>query len=162
LIVPRFAERSELVRYISEENRLSKERPAAAAFLPDPPSATPKKDYLSVNSLEVESIAEIASYHRAKWQRNEGKVALAAHKVSHYTDTARKCGIAINYDRQSGSWYFQDGNSQELAYKHHPVLGSERLQSPSHCGIEFSRGLKGENDKAKFARRLAGQRFHTL
>jgi len=80
---PKFAARSELVRYVSELNRHKGNRTAVATFLPDPPSETPQTDYLSVNSLEVESMKVIAAYHRAKWQNNKEKVALCAHKVSY-------------------------------------------------------------------------------
>src|SRR5262249_46258208 len=78
---PNFSERSALVRYVSEENRLKGRRPAVATFLPDPPSNTPEKDYLSVNSLEVESITIIATYHRQKWQSGNGKVALIPNPI---------------------------------------------------------------------------------
>ncbi|MFZ0844635.1 MAG: hypothetical protein WAM62_02505 [Pseudolabrys sp.] len=162
LTSPKFSERDELVRYVSELNRLSDRRPAVAAFLPDSPTGDPKKDYLSVNSLELESLKVIADYHRAKWQQNAGKVALNAHKVSHYTDAGRKCGIQISYDRESSIWLFQGGKKPEEAYKHHPVLGSDRLNSISHCGVEFTRALKDQNKAAKFARRMTATRFHLL
>jgi DNA-binding protein Fis len=162
LKIPKFSERKELVRYVSELNRHRDGRPAAAAFLPDPPSGNPKADYLSVNSLEVESLKEVAAYHRAKWQGNRGKVALSSHKVSHYTDAGRKCGIQIQYDRDSSTWQFSNGRYFEVAYKHHPVLGSDRLNSISHCGVEFTRALKDQNAAAKFARRMTGSRFHLL
>ena len=57
------------MRYVSEENRLKGKRPAVTTFLP---RGTPEKDYLSVNSLEVESITIIATYNA----RN-GKVVTA-------------------------------------------------------------------------------------
>jgi hypothetical protein len=79
---PKFPKNSELVRYIDELHRLGKSRPAAAAYLPDPPSDTPSRDYLSVNSLELESLPTIADYHRLRAQNNVGKVALCAHYVS--------------------------------------------------------------------------------
>jgi hypothetical protein len=159
---PKFLEHSELSRFISGLNRLRNNRPAIAAFLPDPPSAKPEKDYLSVNSLEVESLRDIANYHRAKWQSNEGKVALTVHKVAAYTDAGRKCGISISYDRSAASWVFVSGSASETAYMHHPVLRSDQLQSPSHCGIEFTRALKNQNDAAKFARRMVTNRFHLV
>lgn len=158
---PRFAERSELVRYVGELNRLRSGRPAVATFLPDPPNEKTKKPYLSVNSLEVETLADIAAYHRALWQGNRGKVALSSHKVFHYTDAGRKCGIRISYDRDSSTWHFQNGATAEEAYKHHPVLGSDRPNSTSHCGVEFVRALRGHND-AKFARRMSGSKFHLI
>ena len=157
---PTFAERSELVRYIHQINRLSGNRPAVAAFL-DPPSADPKP-YLSVNSLQVESLQSIAAYHREIWQGNRGKVALSSHKVSHYSSAGRKCGIQISYDQLSSMWKFQVGKNVEAAYEHHPRLRSDQPQSPSHCGVEFIRALKSPNAQDKFARQMIGMRFHLV
>ena len=159
---PTFSERSELVRYVSGVNRLKNNRPAVAAFLPDQPAEDPKKEYLSVNSLELERIDVVAAYHRALWQQGSGKVALSVHKVFEYSDAARKCGVDLNYDRESTTWKFRNGSKQEVAYKHHPVLGSHiPLNSKSHSGVEFIRALD-EYAADKFARRMAGKRFHLL
>lgn len=158
---PTFAERSELVRYVHPIHRLRGNRPAVATFL-EPPSQEPKP-YLSVNSLQVESLQDIAAYHRAIWQDNKGRVALSSHKVSHYTDAGRKCGIQISYDHDTFTWSFRgDGANFEEAYKHHPVLRSGRPRSPSHCGVEFIRALKNRNDQDKFARQMIGKRFHLV
>lgn len=160
MTAPRFAERSELLRYIDEDKRLRGNRPHVAAFLPDPPSATPDKDYLSVNALELEAIDEIAGYHRMRMQNGEGKVALCAHKVSFYNDAARKCGIALSFDRESKTWVFIDRGKPLPAYAHHPRARTDQLKSPSHCGVEFTRGLRTEHEQAKFARRMTKVRFH--
>jgi len=159
---PKFAARSELVRYVSEVNRNRSNRPAVATFLPDPPSANPENDHLSVNSIEVESIERIATYHRSKWQGNNGEVALCVHKVFDYSDAGKKCGVQVSYDWASAKWKFRaDAKNVEDAYKHRPVLGSHiLLNSPSHCGVEFTRALK-EHAAGRFARRLSGKgRFH--
>jgi len=159
---PNFSERSALVRYVSEENRLKGRRPAVATFLPDPPSNTPEKDYLSVNSLEVESIAIIATYHRQKWQSGNGKVALTLHKVFEYSNAGKKCGVSLIYNRAIRQWKFRNGTKEEDAYKHHPVLGSHLpLNSKSHSGVEFVRAMD-EYSADKFARRMTGKRFHLL
>jgi hypothetical protein len=159
---PSFSERSTLVRYVSEENRLKGKRPAVATFLPDPPSDTPEKDYLSVNSLEVESITTIAIYHRQKWQSDNGKVALTVHKVFEYSNAGKKCGVNLNYNRAAAQWKFRHGAKEEDAYKHHPVIGSHLpLNSKSHSGVEFVRAMN-EYSADKFARRMVGKRFHLL
>ena len=158
---PRFSAKSELVRYVDEINRLRNRRPAVAAFLPDPPSADPANDHLSVNSLEVESIDEIAAYHRWKWQSNAGRVALCVHKVHDYNDAAKKSEVPVIYDPELSKWQFSSGGSKlEDAYRHRPVpMHNNPLGSPSHSGVEFARALKGHN-AGKFARRLSGRRFH--
>jgi hypothetical protein len=157
---PTFSAKSGLVRYVDEINRLRDNRPAVATFLPDPPSSNPANDHLSVNSLEVESIKEIAAYHRWKWQGNSGKVALCIHKVHEYSDVGRKSGISITYDRKLSKWQFSSMGKQEDAYKHRPVRAYDNpLGSPSHSGVEFTRALR-EHEAARFARRLSAKRFH--
>jgi hypothetical protein len=159
---PRFSERSELVRYVSRENRLSGNRPAVAAFLPDPPSDKPERDYLSVNCLEVEGIKTVAIYHRDKWQNGSGKVALTIHNAFVYSDAGKKCGVNLTYDRASGKWSFRNIGKEEPAYLHHPVLGSHiPLNSKSHSGVEFVRAFD-EYAADKFARRMVARRFHLL
>jgi len=156
---PKFPKNSELVRYIDGLHRLRARRPAAAAYLPDPPSGTPSRDYLSVNSLELESLQTIADYHRVRAQNGRGKVALCAHKVSRYNMVAGNCGIAVSFDRASGTWRFKDGSGMQDAYKHH--ARTDKLKSYSHCGVEFVRALTKHNE-GKFARRMADRRFHLL
>ena len=160
---PTFAARTQLARYIDEGHRLSGNRPAVAAFLPDPPSENPINDHLSVNSLEVERIACIAAYHRWKWQNNIGRVAVCVHTVFDYSDAGRKCGVQIDYNRHLSKWQFQSAGAMSDAYRHRPVLAHNNpLGSPSHCGVEFTRVLN-EHKAGQFARRLTGKgRFHLL
>ena len=161
--VPRFSERAQLVRYVDKDQTLSGNRPAVAAFLPDIPSDDPDSDHLSVNSLEVESMKEIAKYYKWKWRVD--KAACCVHKVHDYTDAGRKAGVSISYDRSTSSWQFQGRSSKSQdAYKHRPVkaYGDPPHGSPSHCGVEFSRILK-QHDATKFARRLSAKgKFHLV
>jgi hypothetical protein len=53
-----FTDRTELVRYIDVDQRLNGNRPAPVAFL-----ANPGQSHLSVNSLAIESMKEIATYY---------------------------------------------------------------------------------------------------
>jgi len=159
---PTFAGKERLARYVSYVNRQAGNRPAVATFLPDPPSETPDKDHLSVNSLEIETLRDVGNFHRAIWQDNRGEVAICEHQVLEYNDAAKKAGIAVNYDRESSKWKFASSlTSVEDAYRHRPVHRDEPPGSPSHCGVEFVRALK-EHKAAQFARRLTGQRFHLL
>lgn len=163
MTAPKFAARAQLVRYIPEIDRLSGNRPAVAAFLPAPPSASAADDYLSVNSLEVESLKDIATYHRWR-QGNVGKAALCVHKVHDYNDAGKKSGVQISYDHPLSRWRFR-GSSPALedAYRYRPVLKYDNpYGSPSHCGVEFTRALR-DHAAAKFARRLSAKgRFHLL
>jgi hypothetical protein len=142
---------------------MSGNRPAVATFLPDPPSSNPSQDHLSVNSLDVETIDQIARYHQWKWQNEKGEVALCIHKVHEYSDAGRKCGIAITYDKHTAKWLFSlDVTKFEEAYKHRPVpTFSNPFGSPSHSGVEFARALK-EHNATKFARRLSASKFHRV
>jgi hypothetical protein len=162
---PRFSAKARLVRYVDEINRLSGNRASPAAFI-DPPTGEPG-DHLSVNSLELESVQQIARYHRWRGQGGRGRVALIEHKVHEYSDAAIKAGVPIYYDRHASCWQFSmpDG-APEAAYRHRPVKahnsetgGSDQMESPSHCGAEFKRALS-LHAAARFARRMSGKRFH--
>lgn len=162
--VPTFSAKSKLVRYVDELHRLSGNRPAAATFLPDPPSANPSNDHMSVNSLEVETMNQIAAYHRWNWQNNMGEVGLCVHKVHEYSDAGKKCGIAVSYNKSSAKWMFSaDRAKLEEAYRHRPVkIGDKNpLGSPSHSGVEFARALK-QHKAGQFARRLSAGKFHRV
>lgn len=158
--VPKFAAKSRLVRYVDEINRLSGNRTSAAAFI-DPPSDDPS-DHLSVNSLEVETLRQIAAYHRWRAQDDRGEVALCEHKVHEYSDAARKSGVSIVFDRDAGTWQFVHSGRMQDAYKHREVRKHDNpLGSPSHCGVEFKRALS-QHAAARFARRMGGKKFHSV
>jgi hypothetical protein len=166
VISPKFGARSQLARYIDEDHRLSGNRAAVAAFLPDPFEKidSPDENHFSVNSLEIETISEITAYHRWKWQKDSGKVAICIHKVLAYNDVAKKCGVQIGYDRQTLRWMFLSKNAKfEQAYRHRPVpRHNNPLASPSHCGVEFVRAFN-EHTQVQFARRMSNKgRFHLL
>lgn len=161
LKLPAFALRRELARYVSEGDRLRGNRTAIAAFL-DPPPIDPAKEYLSVNSLEVETLAQIADYYRLRFQNGAGDVAICSIKVFDFNEAGKKCGVDLQYDRSNSSWNFVGrGLKREGAYKYRPVLSSKDHQSESHCGVEFVRVLDTYN-KGKLARRLGGRRFHVV
>jgi len=159
---PTFSARAQLVRYVDDANRLRGNRPAVATFLPDPPSSNPDSDHLSVNSLEIESMKQIAEYHRSR-QGDNGQVALCVHKVFDYNEAGKKCGVRVFYDHEDSRWLFVGRRgAHEEAYRHRPVKAHDNpLGSPSHCGVEFVRALN-DHTAAQFARRLAKRRFHSF
>jgi hypothetical protein len=163
-VTPKFAAKSRLLRYIGEDDRLSGNRPAVTAFEPDPllPGVDANDQHLSVNSLEVETVDEIAAYHRLNWQANKGKVALSEHQVHHYTDAGRKCSAVIDYNQTDGVWEFVEKSQRFHAYRHRPVRPNKKnaLGSASHCGVEFIRVLNSYH-ATRFAALLAKKgRFH--
>ncbi|HEV2156362.1 hypothetical protein [Bradyrhizobium sp.] len=134
------------------------------AFEPDHinSSETIANSHLSVNSTEVESLDQIADYHRLNWQDGKGKAALCVHTVFEYCDVARKSAVAVEHNSE-GIWEFRDydGKAAE-AYRHRPVMPAAKnpLGSKSHCGVEFVRALD-EYRATQFARRLSSKgRFH--
>ena len=157
---PKFSQKKELARYVSEEDRLGGNRTALTAFI-DPPPDDPAKEYLSVNSLEVESLRQIADYYRHVFQKGEGVVSICTRTVEDYTEAGKKSAVPLSYDRSSESWQFQGKSQQrEPAFRHRPVLTRpDGLKSPSHCGVEFVRMLD-QHLRSKFARRLSGRKFH--
>jgi hypothetical protein len=149
---PTFSERSVLVRYIDEDQRFKTGRPAPAAFM-----ANPGEKYLSVNSLEVESLQDIAAYYRVRF--TPSAVAVTQHKVTSYNDAARKGSVALT--RVGGMWHFTDGaGTAQLAYEQHPVPARGGFPaSPSHSGFECVR-VMNELNARKAARHLAKGKFH--
>ena len=121
--------------------------------------------HLSVNSTEVESLKEIADFHRRNWQEGRGKAALTVHKIFDYCDSARKSNVPITLNGASGIWEFADYDSKTApAFRYRPVKPTSKnsLGSKSHCGVEFVRAFD-EYRSTQFARRLAGKsKFHLL
>jgi hypothetical protein len=147
-------------RYVAEEAR-SGNRASPAAFLPDPPDSTRKRPpYLSVNSLEIESLQEIANYHRKIWQNNSGNVALAAHKVFHYREAGRQSGITIEFDREARYYVFRERSGQ-MSRAFECIPRTDIFKSSSHSGVHFVRALE-DHQVGKFARRMSGGKLHLL
>jgi hypothetical protein len=165
MIVPLFSEAHELVRYVQKKHRLGGNRTAVAAYLElGLPSDERSKEHLSVNSLEVESLRQIAGYCQERFQKGTGDVALSSTKVRAFTSAGKKFGVDLTYDAAKSVWHFVGKNgSQEEAYRHRPVRDPyvERLNSPSHCGVEFVRAMD-DYAKTKFARRLGGKKYHLV
>ena len=157
---PTFAERERLARYIAKIERMSGHRPAATAFLSNL-SANPNERHLSVNSMEVESVRQIAAYYRLALQADDDRVAVCIHSVAHYNEAGRDAGATISYDHSASQWQFGGPKGVEAAYRHRPGSRSSRPpDTPSHCGVEFVRALDELNQR-RFSRRLAMKgRFH--
>jgi hypothetical protein len=157
---PTFARKKELARYVSEGDRLGGNRTALTAFI-DPPAADPAKEYLSVNSLEVEKVTAIAEYYRQAFQGGVGDVSICTRTLEDYTDAGKKSDVQLLYDKPSGSWQFIGKSLRaEPAYTHRAVVKRpDGLKSPSHCGVDFVR-MMNEHQRSKFARRLSGRRYH--
>lgn len=156
---PTFGLNTELTRYVNPASQLRGRRTAITAFLESPPEDR-TKEYLSVNSLEVEGARLIAEYYRARFQSGRGPVAISTTTVRTFTYAGKKCGVDLHFDRSISQWLFGDLNgSNASAYKHHPLRASKDLKSESHCGVEFVRMLS-EHRRSQFARLLSGFRFH--
>ncbi len=137
-----------MARYVSPVYRRSGGRISSAAFLRNPGDT-----YLSVNSLEVESLPEIAKYYKATFQQSKGSVAVACRKIMVYNRAALVAGVLVTRDFQSKIWQFLYQGSNLPAYRHRPSHLSK-----SHCGVEFTISFGEELAEKKFARRLAGLR----
>lgn len=146
---PKFRTKSELTRYVDRDQRLPKNFPANDAFI-----ASPGQSHLSVNSLEVEKLQQIAKRYRDKLQRDDEELAICIHKIFEYNASSRGTSANIRHNRSLDRWEFTDrSNKAEPAYRHRPSF-----EGDSHCGIEFIRALS-ENEALKVARRLAKKKF---
>lgn len=155
--VPTFGEKKELARYIEPDDRLGGSRPGIAAFM-----VNSGESHFSVNSTELETIDEIAEYYRRELQGDGAVVAVAVRKIAKYNSECRRLGVRLEFDRGTLLWnYFDSVAAKKPAYMHRPVRArSDRLGSPSHCGVEFVTEFD-DYSASKFARRMAqGQKFH--
>lgn len=143
---PTFGGKTELARWVDEVNLGRGGRVSSAAFLP-----ADGESYLSVNALEVESLATIAEFYKRHFQDGFGKVAISCLKITEYNAASKKAGVDVNYNKTQGRWLFEYNGASEDAYRHR----SNRLSS-SHCGVETIRAMSGDAPN-RFARRLAGQ-----
>lgn len=159
---PSFKGSSELARYIHEEDRNGDRHAAPTAFMLSPEDlAKSGRAYLSVNSLEVEAPAAIATYCRDAFQDGIGDVAICTHKVTQYVTAARKFGVTVSSEK--GEWVFGGQNGPSRMFTHLPTTPNARKGFPgskSHCGVHFVRELSELKQKS-LARHLAkSPRFH--
>jgi|SRR3989344_1240332 len=147
---PTFSPKSELARYVDPDEIKSGGRVSSGAFMPSPVDT-----YLSVNSLELEKVQEIARYYRQTRQGGTGNVAVACCKVVDYNNAANFAGLSVQKNSVSGRWEFNGAIGVLEAYKYRWTHLSN-----SHCGVEFINAQLDELRIKKIARRLAGQRPH--
>lgn len=151
---PTFARQSEMTRYVPVVQRLKGNRPSSVAF-----KANPGEDYLSVNSLEVETLQSILIYYKKEIRENCEEVAYCRHKVADYNKGAKSARVDISFNRISSCWEYAGPEGQEPAYKHRPVSPrAYRLGSRSHCGVEFIKIFDAIAEK-RFAKRMARRKF---
>ena len=151
-MAPKFQTKSQLIRYVDEDQRLPKNSPADDVFI-----ASPGDSHLSVNSLEIENQPTIASRYRQKFQGGAGEVAICVHKIYEYNASAHGTAGQVSYSRSGGHWEFRDmSNDLKPAYLHRPAIVGD-----SHCGVEFVRALS-DLESIKVARRLAKKKFRVI
>ena len=150
-----FGRRSELMRYVVEEQRLKSSKPA-----PDTFRRNPDEDHLSVNLVDLESREEIVSYYRERFQEGQGEVAVCHHKILEYNSACSRTAVVLSYNRTRSQWEFRDKSNNLIpAYRSRPVPTGRTRSSKSHSGVEYVR-MFGELDENRFARRMSNKRFH--
>jgi len=149
LTAPSFNAASELARYV-DPDEIKGSRVSSASFLPNPDDA-----YLSVNSVELDSLQDIANYFRKTFKGGNGDVAVACRKINEYNNAGKDAELTIKYNDSSGKWVFNSANGLIDAFKHRPSHISK-----SHCGVEFINDAVDKLTLKKIARRLAGNRPH--
>ena len=150
---PTFAANSELARFVDPDEKLSGGRIPSSVFMPNPGDK-----YLSVNSVELDSIQKIQKYYQARFLSGNGNAGVACRKISDFNSAARFSNIGVRADGNFG-WIFYDDGSRIDAYRHRPVRTPP--ESHSHCGVEFMRAGLDDLVQRKFSRKLSGIRPHT-
>jgi hypothetical protein len=145
---PKFAPRSALVRYIHPIHRMRHGRVSDAAFRPNPDEA-----YLSVNSLEIETLKEIVSFYGRTFI--DADVIASQHTVSTWNIAAQAAGVSVRRD-DVRIWAFTLRGEPHQAYSHRP---NTRMGSMSHCGVETIQAMDNLM-QSKFAHRLSKHKTH--
>jgi hypothetical protein len=153
-VTPKFSNKSVLTRYVSEGQRLSDRRVTLDVF-----RRNPGEQYLSVNLVGVESLSQICSYYREKFQKNMDRIAFCDHKVGQYNRACSEAGTQLT-SAKSGGWTFIDRDGvSKAAYRSHPTQPRDGSRSsPSHSGVEFVRAFDDLAEN-KFARRMCAKSF---
>jgi hypothetical protein len=146
---PVFKLKSELARYV-DNDELQGGRVSSSAFVPNP-----SEDYLSVNSIEVEPLNDIATYYCGLFKNGIGTVAIACRKVSEYNEAAKKSGIRIIFSQEECTWKCKLNDDCNDAYKYRPTR-----ESNSHSGVEYLGKKVTYLTIKKIARRLCGNKPH--
>jgi len=124
-----------------------------AAFVPNP-----GESYLSVNSIEIESLPDIAAYYGSQFKDGLGLIAIVCRKVSDYNSAARNAGIRISFCNVECKWKYYSSEGLKDAYKHRPIS-----KSRSHCGVEYLGRDTDDLTIRKIARRLSsGDKPHSF
>ena len=155
---PTFPAKAQLLRHVDRDERHGK-RASLGAFMPNPGD-----NHLSVNSLELETRAQIAKYYADVFGNEDGRVAVCMHAVLEYNDSGKKAGCWIAFNRAESIWEFPEISGQTAAaYRHRPVKRRPEFPfaSASHCGVEFVRAL-ADLKLRQFARRMAKRKITFL
>lgn len=129
-------------------------RASSAAFERKTTRTESREQYLSVNSLEVDSLPVVVSYYKEVLQDNLGQVALTIHKIKECNLAGQVASVSVKFDKNQGSWVFEKLGNKLPAYRlrRTPI-------SDSHSGIEFV-NVFGDNALAekKFSRKMANKK----
>jgi hypothetical protein len=139
-----------LARYVDKGQLAGGRRATSAAFLTDA-----DEDYLSVNSLELESTEQIADCYRLMFVRDASDVAVSLHTIDQYNKSSNAAGVTITYNNTASRWEFLKASNAAQAYTHEPKEKQrDRPASPSHCGAWYTKAFSGTQER-KFTRRMA-------
>ena len=141
---PKFRASDKLARYIHPEfRRANGNRPKLGAYL-----KSENEKYLSVNSLEIETINQVADTYAKKFETGQRPVAIAAPTVSDYNDAAHVADIEITFNSTKKIWEYNYQGSR-AAYKHYRADNNI-----SHCGVEYVEKFN-KYQNFKYSRRMA-------
>lgn len=143
---PTFGAKKILTRYVDEANLGKQSRISSSAFMPNS-----GEQYLSVNSLEIESLGQIADYYRTRISSRPGEVAVSCLTVMEYNRACEAGGVTIVYNKSEGRWTFKRDGATAPTYRFRPTHISK-----SHAGVEPV-CMMDSLSAHKFARNLAGR-----
>lgn len=149
MLAPTFYRKGQFARYV-DKRELAGRRATSAAFLTDK-----AEEYLSVNSLELESSEQIANCYRKIFLSEGSDVGVTLHSIDQYNKSSNAAGVTVTYNKGSSRWEFVRAGTPSPAYTHEPIKKQrDRPPSPSHCGVWYTKSFS-ETQERKFARRMA-------
>jgi hypothetical protein len=131
---PTFKLGSKLARYIHPHFRRGSRRPSPAAFML---RKEMNETALSVNSLDIHSLKQIATIHAAI-QNDTRPLAIAERTVKQFNDAIGKV-ITLKYDAATKAWKHPTATGYQDSYVYTP-----KKNNSSHCDVRMFAELNGQ------------------
>ncbi len=145
---------SQVSRFIHKDYRMRRGRVSSAAFERKVDRSGTREPYLSVNSLEIDSVPTVVTYYRKTFENDRGQVALVIHKIRECNLASQVAGVSVKFDKPQRCWVYEKSSIRHPAY-----LLRKVPNSTSHSGIEFVKAFGNDTlAEKKFTRKMVNKK----